>query len=173
MRNKNIEKILNEQIEKEAYSSQLYLSMAVWADGQGLSGVSTFMYAHAEEERGHMLKLVRFVAERGGTVVIPSIAQPPVDFQTIRAVFETLLDHEVMVTESINEIVFMTLQEKDYTTHNFMQWFVSEQMEEEALARTILDKLTLIGDEPGGGLYEFDKDVAKISIVASVNETQA
>ena len=160
MRNKQIEKVLNEQIAKEGYSSHLYLSMAVWADSQGLSGVAEFMYAHAEEERGHMLKLVKFVAERGGDVVVPLIEQPPSDFQTIRAVFETLLDHEIMVTESINEIVYVTLQEKDYTTHNFMQWYVSEQIEEEALARTILDKLTLIGDEPGGGLYEFDKDIA-------------
>ncbi len=172
MRNESIENILNEQIDKEAYSSQLYLSMAVWADGQGMSGVSTFMYTHAEEERGHMLKLVRFVAERGGNVIVPAVEQPPVDFKTIRGMFETLLDHEIMVTESINEIVFLTLQEKDYTTHNFMQWFVSEQMEEEALARTILDKLTLIGDQPGGGLYEFDKDIAKISVIASVNEAQ-
>ncbi len=170
MKNKNVEKILNEQIAKEAYSSQLYLSMAVWAESQGLSGVGDFMYAHADEERMHMLKIVKYVAERGGDVVIPAIAQPPGDFQTIRAVFETLLDHEIMVTESINEIVYVTLQEKDYTTHNFMQWFVSEQMEEEALARTILDKLTLIGDEPGGGLYEFDKDIVKIAVTAAAQQ---
>jgi ferritin len=163
MKNKKVEKCLNEQISKEAYSSQLYLSMAVWAESQGLSGVADFMYGHADEERMHMLKIVRYVAERGGSVEVPSIIQPPGDFQTIRAVFETLLEHEIMVTESVNEIVYVTLNEKDYTTHNFMQWFVSEQMEEEALARTILDKLTLIGDEPGGGLYEFDKDIVKIS----------
>ena len=163
MRNKNIEKVLNEQIVKEGYSSQLYLSMAVWAEGQGFSGVAEFMYTHAEEERSHMMKLIKFVVERGGEVVVPAITQPPSDFQTIRSVFETLLDHEIMVTESINEIVYTTLQEKDYTTHNFMQWFVAEQIEEEALARTILDKLTLIGDEPGGGLYEFDKDLASFT----------
>ncbi len=170
MRNKNIEKILNEQISKEAYSSHLYLSMAVWAESQGFSGVADFMYAHAEEERGHMLKIVKYVNERGGDTIVPSIAQPPADFQTLRAVFETLLDHEIMVTESINEIVFVTLQEKDYTTHNFMQWFVSEQIEEEALARTILDKLTLIGEEPGGGLYEFDKDISTFSVTASTSK---
>ena len=144
MRNKNIEKVLNEQIVKEGYSSQLYLSMAVWAEGQGFSGVAEFMYTHAEEERSHMMKLIKFVVERGGEVVVPAITQPPSDFQTIRS-------------------VFVTLQEKDYTTHNFMQWFVAEQIEEEALARTILDKLTLIGDEPGGGLYEFDKDLASFT----------
>ena len=75
--------------------------------------------------------------ERGGEVTVPAITQPPADFQTIRSVFETLLEHEIMVTDSINEIVYTTLQEKDYTTHNFMQWFVAEQIEEEALARTI------------------------------------
>ena len=161
--NKVIEKALNDQIQKEAASSQLYLSMAVWAEGQGLSGISDFFYAHSDEERMHMLKLVKFVNERGGSAFIGSLGAPQDEFNSIEEVFTTLLNHEIMVTESINELVFQCLQEKDYTTHNFMQWFVSEQLEEEALARNVLDKVKMIGNDKGG-LYLFDRDINQIDV---------
>lgn len=156
--NKRVEKALNEQIEKEASSSQFYLAMASWAEGQGLNGTAKFLYAHSDEERFHMLKLVKFVNERGGAAIIPGLENPPTEFTSLTRVFELLLEHELKVTDSINEVVDICLQEKDYTTHNFMQWYVSEQLEEEALARTILDKLTLIGGDKGG-LYLFDRDL--------------
>lgn len=105
-----------------------------------------------------MLKLVKFVNERGGHAVVPSLPQPPTEFNDLNTIFQTLLDHEVMVSEMINKVVDVCLQEKDYTTHNFMQWYVSEQIEEEALARTILDKLNMIGSDKGG-LYLFDRDL--------------
>ena len=139
--NQQIEAALNDQIKKEASSSQYYLAMASWAETKGLSGTAFFMYAHSDEERFHMLKLVKFVNERGGRAIVPSITQPPSDFDTVQRMFELLLAHELTVTQSINEVVDICLKEKDYTTHNFMQWYVSEQMEEEALARSILDKL--------------------------------
>jgi ferritin len=120
------------------------------------------MYAHSDEERFHMLKLVKFVNERGGRAIIPSIIQPPSDFDTVQRMFELLLAHELTVTQSINEVVDICLKEKDYTTHNFMQWYVSEQMEEEALARSILDKLNLIGNEKGG-MYLFDREMLEIA----------
>ena len=109
----------------------------------------------------HMLKLVRFINERGGTAVVPALDAPETDFKSVRDVFKALLNHEIEVTESINEIVFVCQEEKDYTTHNFMQWYVAEQLEEEALARTILDKLEMIGDDKGG-LYLFDRDLEKL-----------
>jgi ferritin len=160
--NQQIEAALNDQISKEASSSQYYLAMASWAETNGLSGTAFFMYAHADEERFHMLKLVKFVNERGGRAIIPAIAQPPSDFDSVQRMFELLLAHELTVTASINDVVDICLKEKDYTTHNFMQWYVSEQMEEEALARSILDKLRLIGNEKGG-MYLFDREMLEIA----------
>lgn len=160
--NQQIEAALNDQINKEASSSQYYLAMASWAETNGLSGTAFFMYAHADEERFHMLKLVKFVNERGGRAIIPAIAQPPADFDSVQRMFELLLAHELTVTASINNVVDICLKEKDYTTHNFMQWYVSEQMEEEALARSILDKLRLIGNEKGG-MYLFDREMLEIA----------
>jgi len=156
-----VEKKLNEQIKLEADSSQFYLAMASWAENKGLSGTAKFLYMHSDEERVHMLKLVKFINERGGIALIPSLDQPPTDFKTLNSIFERLLAHEMMVTESINEVVHVCLSEKDYTTHNFMQWYVSEQLEEEALARTILDKLNMIGNDKGG-LYLFDRDLENL-----------
>jgi ferritin len=163
--NSRVEKALNEQIQKEASSSQFYLSMASWAENNGLNGTAKFMYLHSDEERFHMLKLVKFVNERGGKAVIPAIKQPPTEFKNLENVFELLLSHEIGVTESINNLVDICLQEKDYTTHNFVQWYVSEQLEEEALARTILDKLRLIGGDKGG-MYMFDRDLENSAIAA-------
>ena len=157
-----IESALNEQISKEASSSQYYLAMASWAERNGLAGTSFFMYQHADEERFHMLKLIKFVNERGGCAVVPSILQPPSDFDSVQRMFELLLQHELTVTQSINEVVDVCLKEKDYTTHNFLQWYVSEQMEEEALARSILDKLNLIGNEKGG-MFLFDREMQEIA----------
>ncbi|MEY3099860.1 MAG: hypothetical protein RIS63_759 [Bacteroidota bacterium] len=162
MMNPRVEAALNEQIKKEASSSQYYLAMASWAENNGLNGTSKFMYLHTDEERFHMLKLIKFVNERGGTAIVPSVDQPPLSFENLRSVFELLLAHELTVTASINNLVDICLQEKDYTTHNFVQWYVAEQLEEEALARSILDKLKLIGNE-SGGLYLFDRDLEQIT----------
>ena len=156
--NKKVEVALNDQIKKEAESSQFYLAMASWAETEGLNGTAKFLYTHSDEERFHMLKLLKFVNERGGHAIVPALSQPPITFKNIQNIFQNLLDHEIMVTESINEVVHICLQEKDYTTHNFMQWYVSEQIEEESLARTIMDKLTMIGNDKGG-LYLFDRDM--------------
>lgn len=161
--NKKIEKALNEQVLMEASSSQFYLAMASWAENQGLNGTANFMYSHSDEERMHMLKLVKFINERGGTAVIPGLKNPPKEFKSLSNVFELLLEHEIEVTKSINNVVHICLQEKDYTTHNFMQWYVAEQLEEEALARTILDKLKLIGGD-NGSLYMFDRDLENSTI---------
>jgi ferritin len=153
-----IEKALNEQIRIEAESSQVYLSMASWAELQGFEGVASFMYAHSDEERMHMLKLVKFVNERGGHAQVSALEKPPAEFGSFKEMFQTLFDHEVMVSQKINELVGITLEQRDYATHNFLQWYVAEQIEEEALARNILDKINLIGDDKGG-LYLFDNDV--------------
>jgi ferritin len=158
MLSKRVEAALNAQIETEASSSQAYLAMASWAETNGLSGTSAFLYRHSDEERLHMLKLIKFVNDRGGKAVVPALKQPQKEYKSIMNIFQTLLDHETHVTESINKLVDLCLKEKDYTTHNFMQWYVSEQIEEETLARTLIDKLNLIGADKGG-LYLFDRDL--------------
>ena len=166
-----VSKALNKQIEVEGFSSQYYLSMASWAQTQGLNGVSAFLYHHADEERMHMLKLIKFVNERGGHGVVPALKQPPVTFKSVKAVFEEILKHEMLVTADINGLVDATLKEKDYSTHNFLQWYVSEQIEEEALARQIVDKLKLIGDDKGG-LYFFDRDLEAMAKAVSTKESE-
>jgi ferritin len=165
----NVSKALNKQVEYEGYSSQYYLSMASWAETQGLNGVSQFLYHHADEERMHMLKLIKFVNERGGHGVVPALKAPPVTFKSVKVVFEEILKHEIAVTNDINHLVEITLKEKDYTTHNFLQWYVSEQIEEEALARQIVDKLKLIGDDRSG-LYFFDRDLESLASKVAAND---
>ncbi|MBU2018411.1 MAG: ferritin [Bacteroidetes bacterium] len=170
--NARVEKALNQQVVKESSSSQFYLAMASWSETKGLNGTAKFLYTHSDEERFHMLKLVKFINERGGKAIIPEVEKPPVEFENLEHVFELLLEHELDVTASINDLVDICLQEKDYSTHNFVQWYVSEQLEEEALARTILDKLKLIGGDKGG-MYMFDRDLENSAIGASpANQAQ-
>ena len=166
MLTKEIEKALNAQITVEAESSQVYLSMASWAETQGFEGVAAFMYAHSDEERMHMLKLIKFINERGGHAKISTLKAPPVSFGSFKEMFQNLFDHEVMVSASINDLVHITLEQRNYATHNFLQWYVAEQIEEEALARNILDKINLIGDDKGG-LYLFDNDVKQLTVISS------
>jgi len=159
MLSKTMQESLNKQVQMEAESSQAYLAMASWAEIQpGLQGVTDFFYKQSDEERIHMLKLIRFVNERGGFAMIPALEQPMVTFQSLRRVFEEFLKHELKVSDSINDIVHLALTEKDYATHNFLQWYVNEQMEEERVARTLNDKLEMIGDDKSG-LYLFDRDI--------------
>jgi len=163
MLSKSIETALNKQIRIEAESSQAYLAMAIWAEVKGLEGISNFMYDQSDEERAHMLKLVKFVNERGGHAHVSELTAPNVTFESYKSMFEKLLEHEIFVSESINELVHISLQEKDYATHNFLQWYVAEQIEEEATARTILDKVKMIGDDKGG-LYLFDRDIQQLTV---------
>ncbi len=153
-----IEKLLNEQITFEAKASAQYLSMASWADIRGYNGVADFFYTQSEEERVHMTKLVKFINERSGTAVIPAIDKPRDDFKSLMELFETFLESEEFVTAKINNIIYECLKLKDYNVHNFMQWYVAEQLEEEATARTLLDKLKIIGDDKSGH-YLFDRDI--------------
>ncbi len=156
-----IEKSLNDQIRYEAKASAQYLSMACWADVNGYNGVAEFFYTQSEEERVHMTKLVKFINERGGQANIPALEKPKDDFNSLMELFETFLSSEEFVTQQINNVIFQCLEHKDYNVHNFMQWYVSEQLEEEASARTLLDKLKIIGDDKSGH-YMFDRDINKM-----------
>lgn len=161
MLSKNIEQLLQDQVKKEASSSQTYLAMACWADVKGFNGAAQFLYAHSDEEREHMLKLVKFLNERGSQATVPALEAPEKDFSSLMEVFKSILEHEIVVTASINNIITECLKENDHLTGNFMQWYISEQMEEESLAREIIDKLEMIGSDTAS-LYLFDRDLATI-----------
>lgn len=158
MLSNNIEQLLQDQVKKEASSSQTYLAMACWADVNGFSGAAEFLYRHSDEEREHMLKLVRFLNERGNQATVPSLDAPKKDFNSLKEVFESILEHEIMVTASINNIITNCLKENDHLTNNFMQWYMTEQMEEEQLARSIIDKLEMIGSDTSS-LFLFDREL--------------
>lgn len=154
--NKKIESILNRQVVREGYSSHLYLAMACWAETEGYKGIAGWLYTQAEEERLHMLKVIKYINERGGKAIIPEIEKPPVRYAGVLKMFEEVLKHEQFITASINEIVQTCLEEKDYNTYQWVQWFVNEQLEEEASVRSLLDSLRLAGDQH---LYLFDRDI--------------
>jgi len=156
MLSKKVEKSLNEQIQKEGYSSNLYLAMASWADTEGYAGIAKWLFAQAEEEKMHMMKIVHFINERGGHALIPAFDSPPANFEGIKKLFHQILEHERFITKSINEIVALSIKEDDFATHNWIQWFVTEQIEEESSVQAILDKLNLLGEK---NLYLFDRDI--------------
>lgn len=156
MLTKKIEDILNLQIEKEGYSSNLYLAMATWCEANGYAGIAQWMYVQAEEERMHMLKIVNYMAERSAHAIIPAFKEPPKNQKGIQEMFGAVLEHEQYISASINDIVALTINEKDFTTQNWVQWFVNEQIEEEAQVQAILDKLKLLGDH---NMYLFDRDI--------------
>ena len=156
MLTKKIEKILNEQIVKEGYSSNLYLAMASWADKEGYAGIAQWFFAQAEEERLHMMKFIHFVNERGGHAIVPAFEEPPANFDGIKKVFDQVLAHEQYISGSINDIVALAIKENDYATHSWIQWFITEQIEEESTVQSIIDKLKMLGKE---NLYIFDRDI--------------
>lgn len=156
MLHKKVEEICNRQVEREGYSSNLYLAMASWAENNGLAGIGAWLYAQAEEEKLHMLKFIKYINERGGKSIIPAFKKPVAEYKSAEDVFTQVLKHEEFVTASINEIVQVTLEVKDYTTHSYLQWFVNEQIQEETSVHTILDKLRLVGKN---NMYIFDRDI--------------
>lgn len=163
MLDSKVEKILIEQMAKEAASSSLYLSMHSWLEMKGLEGCASFMFAQAEEERTHMLKLMKYINDSGGHALIPGVKQPKAQFKNVKEVFQLVLESEKDISQSIHNLVDVCTKLKDYTTLHFLQWYVAEQHEEEKLARTILDKIEIIGLE-GNGLYLFDKEMAGMQV---------
>jgi ferritin len=157
-----IENILNEQIKLEAYSSSIYLAMSSWCDDQGLDYSSQFFEKQAAEERVHMMKFFKYVNDRGGRAISPEITNIPKDFESFRAVFEMALEQEMHVTQQINNIADRCMKSKDFVTFQFLQWFLEEQIEEEYVARRILEIFDVVGEE-GTGRWEIDKHVQKVS----------
>lgn len=169
MISKKIESLLNQQIAQEAFASYYYLGMASWCDFNALEGCSKFLYGQSEEEREHMLKLFNYIVEAGGQALAPGIKNIPKDFKNITNVFNSALKQEQENTKSINNLVEICLKEKDYSTFNFLQWYVEEQHEEEMLFQSILDKIKIIGTD-GQGVYMIDREVAKIAESTGTSE---
>ncbi len=160
MLSEKILKLLTEQISHEYYSANLYLAMSSWCGYKGLRGSAGFLQKHSDEELGHMRRLFSYVADTGAQAIVPEVRKPAHEFDSIRAVFKLTLEHEVFITRKINELVSACMEERDYSTFNFLQWYVGEQHEEERLFRSILDLIELIGTD-GRGLYLLDKEIGK------------
>ncbi|WP_107039580.1 ferritin [Brumimicrobium mesophilum] len=161
-----MEKILNTQMTREAYQAQVYLSYASWAEVNGFPGIATFLYGHMQEEREHMFKILKYINDRGGESKIEAIKAAPKNPKNLGDCFEQILQHEIDNSKEIDKIVNLAHEEKDWSTFNFGQWFVEEQIEEETLINDIIDKYHLAAGEGKGGnsnLYDMDRDLASAS----------
>ncbi|KII78653.1 non-heme ferritin [Vibrio renipiscarius] len=153
---------LNEQINLEFFSSNLYLQMSAWCEDKGFDGAAEFLRAHAVEEMGHMQRLFTYVSETGGMPILGSIDAPKHMFGSLGEVFRETYEHEQMITLQINKLAHLAFTSQDYSTFNFLQWYVAEQHEEEKLFKGILDKLELVGED-GKALFFIDKDLAALA----------
>ncbi len=157
-----IEIILNAQCKMEAEASQKYLAMASWLDRNGFAKSAEYLYAQAEEEREHFLKIFKYITEVGGTAITPIVGEVPQEYPSFKSVFEAALQSEIAVSNSINKIVAKCREANDYATEDFMMWYVTEQREEEKNARRALELFDLIDSESATGKFVLDKEIAKI-----------
>jgi ferritin len=162
MISKTVEKAIVEQIKNEEHSSRIYMAMASWCEVNGYRGASDYLYKQADEERFHMLKFIKYLNERGGYALLSSLDAPAAEFKSLHVVFEGVMVHEEFITGTINKLYEIALQEKDYTTGSFLQWFITEQIEEESTVHGILDKMKLAGKE-AGGMFHIDKELAAMA----------
>lgn len=157
-----IEIILNAQCKMEAEASQKYLAMASWLDRNGFAKSAEYLYAQAEEEREHFLKIFKYITEVGGTAITPIVGEVPQEYPSFKSVFEAALQSEIAVSNSINKIVAKCREANDYATEDFMMWYVTEQREEEKNARRALELFDLIDSESATGKFVLDKEIATI-----------
>jgi ferritin len=160
MLNNDMEKALNAQVNAEMYSAYLYLSMSAFFQSKSLSGFAGWMRVQAQEEMVHAMKFYDFINERGGRVILEPIEAPPTDWDSPLATFEAVYEHEQKVTGLINELVELALEKHDHATNIFLQWFVSEQVEEEDSANDVVEKIKLVGDAKGG-LFMLDRELGQ------------
>ncbi len=153
---------LNIQINLEFYSSNLYLQMSAWCEEKGFEGAASFMRKHASEEMDHMTRIFTYVSETGALPILGAIDAPPHEFESLADVFQKTYEHECQITERINKLAHQAFTNQDYSTFNFLQWYVAEQHEEETLFKSILDKINLVGHD-GHALFFVDKDLAEMA----------
>ena len=167
MINERVEKALNDQVNAEIYSAYLYLSMSSYFESVNLPGFAQWMKAQAQEEMVHAMKIYDYVIERRGRMLLGAIEAPPSQWDNPVAAFEATLEHERKVTALINDLVEIALAEKDHATNIFLQWFVSEQVEEEASVDGVLQKLKMIGSQ-GHGLFMMDRELSSRAPIVSL-----
>ena len=155
MLSQKLQDAINEQINSEFYAAHLYLSMAAFCDTRSLGGFSHWLKLQYNEELSHAMKLFEFITDRGGRVMLQSIEQPPVEFESIGAIMRLALEHEQMVTAKIDTLYELALDERDYSAHVLLEWFVDEQVEEEKSLTEIIDHLEMVGND-GTGLLLLD-----------------
>ncbi|HID43577.1 MAG TPA: ferritin [Archaeoglobaceae archaeon] len=155
---------LNRQLNAELYSAYLYLSMSAYFESINLKGFANWMRIQAKEELTHAMRFYDYISERGGRIKLMAIEEPPFEWKSPLDAFEAVYNHEVKVTGMINNLVDTAIEEKDHATYNMLQWFVAEQVEEEASADEIVQKLRLVGNE-GSGLFMIDQELAKRTFV--------
>ncbi len=155
-----MQQAISDQITAEFYSSYLYLAMSAWCETQNFKGFARWMRMQSEEEKEHAFKLFDYLVNRGGSVTLGALDAPPGDFDSVQDVFEKTLAHEKGVTASINKLNEMAMQEKDYATTAHLQWFITEQVEEEASAEEILNQIKMVEGRPGS-LFYIDRHVGK------------
>jgi ferritin len=160
MLNNDMEKALNTQVNAEMYSAYLYLSMSAYFQSKSLGGFASWMRVQAQEEMVHAMKLYDFINERGGRVTLELIEAPPTEWDSPLATSEAVYEHEQKVTGLINELVELALEKHDHATNIFLQWFVSEQVEEEDSANDVVEKIKLMGDARGG-LFMLDRELGQ------------
>lgn len=160
MLTEKMQKALNGQLNAELYSSYLYLSMNAFFTSVNLDGFANWMYYQAQEELTHAMKFYDFINQRGGRIQLQQIEAPPSQWDSPVAVFEDTLAHEQKVTGLINDLVEIAHEQRDHATQIFLQWFVSEQVEEEDSVSGVLEQLKLMG-EAKGGLFMIDRELAK------------
>ncbi|SFN42240.1 non-heme ferritin [Xenorhabdus japonica] len=156
-------KKLNEQLNLEFYSANLYLQMSAWCSDNGYEGAAAFLRTHSQEEMQHMQRLFDYLGDTGSMPVLGAIQAPPVKFNSISDVFNQTYEHEKLITEEINKLAHVAMTTQDYSTFNFLQWYVAEQHEEEKLFKSILDKLGMVG-ESGKALFLLDKELKGLSM---------
>jgi ferritin len=166
-----MQQALNDQLAREMYSSNLYLAMAGYFQSINLKGFAHWMRLQAQEEMGHAMKFFDYLLDRGGTVQISKIDQPPSSWESPLAAMEASLKHEQFISQNINELANLAIKEGDHGTNIFLQWFITEQIEEEANVSEIVEKLKLIGDWKGG-LLMIDNELGKRTLAPSPKETQ-
>lgn len=160
MISKKMEDALNAQVNAELYSAYLYLSMESYFKSKNLNGFANWMRVQTQEEMMHVMKIYDFIDERGGRIVLKGIEGPPTDWDSPLAVFEAAYEHEQKVTGLINNLVDLAIKEKDHATSSFLQWFVNEQVEEEASADQVIQQLKMMENAPGG-LFLFDRELGQ------------
>mgnify|MGYP002777339501 CR=1 FL=1 len=161
---------LNHQINLEMFSSHLYLQMSSWCAYKALDGCATFLSQHADEEMMHMRRLFGYLQETGALAILGGMDAPPTQFNSVTEMFEKIYAHEQLITGKINDLVHLATTEPDYATHQFLQWYVAEQHQEEFLFKSILDKIHLIGVE-GQGIFFIDQEVGKLATTKNKETT--